>query len=359
MLRFADRIVQTGVFRSGTPSWVSLFSGVATPGYQTVADVAAAESWQQNDTVGLLVVKDENNLWLGEGNYLSDGDIELVTESFSTGSIADMDDVTVSIVPIASHVHAFMSLPQGDGAFVGTFTGWDSLENHLPPPPEIPEIPETPTIPEQPETLEKTEQSVTAEYSNRGDTLYLSRDGAQAVDLPPNPEIGYEVELIKQDHELFISAPFGEDILKAGPSVAKSASVTPTNPVIVRVKLVKDGKWVVTGAALGYDTPDPRVDPHFEDVELLLNFEGAVGGRNVADSSLNQHVVNTTVDPAGQLENTDQGVAIGNTALLASPSTLPGAPGTNLVSVNMQPFDLGTDDFVIEMFFTPTEEVVL
>jgi hypothetical protein len=362
MLRFANRVVQTGFYREGffdSPDYVSLAGGIAANGYQTVADVATPGSWQEGDTVGILLIENADNMWLGEGIYQSDGDISIGAEAFSVGSISYDAEVTLSIVPLASHMGQFLRPPEGDGAFVGTFSGWEPLANHIQPPAPAPDTSTAPELPEPPQTIETDNPSIMIPHTNDGDTLYLSREGFQAAELASFYPVGYEIEIVKRDHELFVKAPPGEGFLAPGSVSAESASLTPTYPVIVKVKKVTETGWVIANAAFSYDTPDPRADPHFADVELLLDFEGPPGGLIVADSSLNQHPVSAVADPAGTLENTETGIGVGNSALLASPSTLPGAPGSNVVTANVGTFDLGTGDFVIEMFFTPTEEIIV
>jgi hypothetical protein len=111
MLRFPNRTAQSGVYKTGTPNYVDAFGGTAVTGMVTFATKVVGDGWNDGDTVGVLVKKDDSNYWVGLGTWdATNNYVELTTEEESIGTLADGDPITISAVPTAS---TFLAVARG------------------------------------------------------------------------------------------------------------------------------------------------------------------------------------------------------------------------------------------------------
>jgi hypothetical protein len=93
MLKFANRVGQVGVFRTGSPAYAEL-TGSAIPGWVTFATAAVADSWDDADSFGVLVKKDNANWAVYTASWESTGPtINLNALESSLGTLADNDAV--------------------------------------------------------------------------------------------------------------------------------------------------------------------------------------------------------------------------------------------------------------------------
>lgn len=96
VVRFPNRVSQTGVYHTGTPPYVDLSGGVANPGFLTFSAKATDDGWAGGDTVGIYLEDSSGNSWTGVGTWdETNSYLELTTEEDAVGSIADSAGVTI------------------------------------------------------------------------------------------------------------------------------------------------------------------------------------------------------------------------------------------------------------------------
>lgn len=100
MIRFSNRIGQTGYFKTGSPDYIDVAAAYA-PGSDrvTFATRATAEGWVTGDTLGVLITKAPGNykLWYATWDATNKR-LSLLLEEDTAGTISDGDQVTVSSV---------------------------------------------------------------------------------------------------------------------------------------------------------------------------------------------------------------------------------------------------------------------
>jgi hypothetical protein len=99
-LRFANRTGQAGVYYTGSPNYVDVDNSFAVEaGLVTFAAKASDDSWANNDTIGLLVKKDNSNYKVWIGKWVSASEyFQVVTEEETVGTISNEDEVIVTAV---------------------------------------------------------------------------------------------------------------------------------------------------------------------------------------------------------------------------------------------------------------------
>lgn len=112
-LRFANRTGQAGVYHTGSPNYVACSGGAAEAGYVTFEAKDTDDSWDDGDTIGVLVLKDNSNYkvwiasWDATNKYL-----EVVTEEETVGTISDSDAVIARAVLTTEQIDNAITEPQ-------------------------------------------------------------------------------------------------------------------------------------------------------------------------------------------------------------------------------------------------------
>lgn len=100
MIRFSNRTAQTGYFKTGSPNYIDV-AAAYSPGADRVTFVAraSADDWATGDTFGILILKSSGHykIWYASWDSATSR-LNLVLEESSVGTIADGDQVTVSLV---------------------------------------------------------------------------------------------------------------------------------------------------------------------------------------------------------------------------------------------------------------------
>lgn len=113
MLRFPNRVAQTGVYHDDPVNYLTLSSGNALTGMRTFATAATAEGWDDGDLVGVLVSKQDGSyaVWTGQWNA-SAGTVTRYDEEALGGSFTDADAVEVRAVASQEMLRLGMTTPE-------------------------------------------------------------------------------------------------------------------------------------------------------------------------------------------------------------------------------------------------------
>ena len=99
MLRYPNRVAQTGTHYTGSPDYVNVSGGSALSGRRTFPVVANAQSWITGDLVHVLVKVDDSNWALWEAEWdASNSYLELSTELLKSGTLGNAQAVDVHAV---------------------------------------------------------------------------------------------------------------------------------------------------------------------------------------------------------------------------------------------------------------------
>lgn len=113
MLRFPNRVAQSGVFYDDTVDYVALSSGAALAGMRTFATAATADGWDDNDLVGILITKADGSykVWTGQWSS-SAGTIVSYEEEATSGTFSNSDAVEVRAVATKEMLRLATTTPE-------------------------------------------------------------------------------------------------------------------------------------------------------------------------------------------------------------------------------------------------------
>jgi hypothetical protein len=95
MLRFSNRTGQVGTYKTGSPSYADLTAG-AISGWVSVSDTVTADGWQDGDTTGTLLKKDNANWVVCISAWdESNSRLNIVQVESSLGTLVDNDVIEV------------------------------------------------------------------------------------------------------------------------------------------------------------------------------------------------------------------------------------------------------------------------
>lgn len=109
---FPNRTGSFATYKTGTPNYIDLSSETAAAGLTAISAKAAAESWADGDTFGVLVRKSDSAwaVWTGSWDA-TNSYVECVSSEDSVGTLSNNDSVSVIICPTETTLSAILYAP--------------------------------------------------------------------------------------------------------------------------------------------------------------------------------------------------------------------------------------------------------
>ena len=111
MLRLPNRTAQYGTYHTSATDYLDP-SGAARPGMRSFSTTATDDSWEDGDTVALLVLKDNTHWIVGTFEYASaTGYLSLVSTETSENGLSDTDAVMIVAAPTSETLQEVLISP--------------------------------------------------------------------------------------------------------------------------------------------------------------------------------------------------------------------------------------------------------